>query len=55
MIGIRIPTHAPVEHARGVGVLLDWAEVENPKILPVTMFKEFLHVFSAIAIESFHA
>ena len=55
VIGIWIPADTAVKQARRVRVFPDWAKIEDPKILSVTMFQEFLGVFPAIAVEPFHA
>lgn len=51
MIWEWIPAHSPIEDIRIVRILASRAEVEDPKVLSVSMFEELLRVFSAITIK----
>lgn len=55
MVGERVSAHLSVKHARGIRVLPNGAEVEDPVTLAMMMLEELLRVFSAVAIEPFDA
>lgn len=55
MIWERISTHSSTKDFRRVRVLLDWAEVEYPVVVPVAMVEKFLRIFASVAVQAFYA
>ena len=45
-----VSTNPSFKHIRLVRVLLDWTEIEDPKVLPVSVLEKFDGILSAIAI-----
>jgi hypothetical protein len=45
-----VSTNPSFKHICLVRVLLDWTEIEDPKVVPVSMLEKFDGILSAIAI-----
>ena len=49
-----VTADSPVEETWVIRVFYEWTEIENPKVIGMSVLKELPSIFPAIAVKAFH-